>query len=35
MRRVELKLEFLDAPKADDAKVGNIPLDPGVKCPNS
>lgn len=35
MQRVELKLEFLDAPKKSDAKVGNIPLDPGVKCPNS
>jgi hypothetical protein len=35
MQRVELKLEFLDAPKASDAKVGEIPLDPGVKCPNA
>jgi outer membrane protein OmpA-like peptidoglycan-associated protein len=34
MQRVELKLEFLDAPKDGDAKVGNIPLDPGDKCPN-
>jgi outer membrane protein OmpA-like peptidoglycan-associated protein len=35
MRRVELKLEFLDKPKADDVKMGEIPLDPGVRCPNS
>lgn len=35
MQRVELKLEFLDIPKTNDAMVGNIPLDPGVKCPNS
>ena len=34
MQRVELKLEFLDVPKPSDAKVGDIPLDPGVKCPN-
>lgn len=35
MQRVELKLEFLDMPKNGDTKVGNIPLDPGVKCPNT
>lgn len=35
MRRVELKLEFLDTPAVPVGKTGEIPLDPGVKCPNS
>jgi hypothetical protein len=35
MRRVELKLEFLDKPKGEEVKAGEIPLDPGLKCPNS
>lgn len=33
MRRVELKLEFRDL-GTDKEKHANIPLDPGLKCPN-
>lgn len=33
MRRVELKLEFRDL-GSDKEKHADIPLDPGVKCPN-
>lgn len=33
MRRVELKLEFRDLGTEKD-KHANIPLDPGIKCPN-
>jgi len=33
MRRVELKLEFRDLGTGKD-KYADIPLDPGVKCPN-
>jgi outer membrane protein OmpA-like peptidoglycan-associated protein len=33
MRRVELKLEFRDL-GSDSEKVADIPLDPGLKCPN-
>ena len=33
MRRVELKLEFRDL-GSDKEKAADIPLDPGLKCPN-
>ena len=33
MRRVELKLEFRDL-DSDKEKAADIPLDPGLKCPN-
>jgi len=33
MRRVELKLEFRDLDSAQE-KPADIPLDPGLKCPN-